>query len=372
MASKVIRDAKARVVAITAKLSSYDSDKVKRDAEADRLRAKLRKMAGPATIQRQGFGVELTDLAKIEPSYYSGGDKPTQAQLAESIATGVTKVDYGAGTSRGSKSLAAILRVTNRADARALARLDNRIAALEKARDEHISAMHERGERLTPEAIAKHAAARYFVRRGIPHSYASGGDWDRQRIERELADATAHLDFALGKGSPVSHAGKPVCPCSECTSARTQADKAAAEAERIKGLPRIKVRACPCGKAHIVPLDRVRRFDEDTRDWVTNIPVFTCPTTGTRYIHQPTQDAEAARAAKDAERLLRKSGVDWTCPDEEGDVKHRTLVDRDDDYGTAYVTCPVSGEAYTLSEIAPRAFVKWQRQEQAEREEDAA
>ena len=363
MANKAIVAARAAIRDVEARIAAHKEVKAAEQALAETARQKLTRLSAPATVQRQGFRVELTDTLKIRPSYYSGDGK----KLAEALLSGEVKIDYGAGTSRGVKSLATILRLTAKADMRALARLTKRISALETQRAELIAAMHERGTRLSPEQVASHAVKVWTTSKAIPHS-AGWDDWELRRMETELTNANTHLEFITGKlASPVSWRGKPVCPCPSCADDRRRQEAAEAEAERLATLPKVKVKACPCGKAHIVPLDRRRsRVTLDGQEVIRdNAPVFRCPVSGTLYVHDGILRRELAFEAKAAERQLRREGVDWECPG--CGENRRTVVERDD-YGEPFVECPTCERGYGLGSVNPRAFVRWSKQH----EEDAA
>lgn len=334
--NKLTREAKTALVAAMDALVAYDRDKLAKAVVEAAARKKLARYQVPATYQR-GDSPELTSMASVTVGWYGGGDKPTEKSLAESVLAGTTKVDYGAGTPRNVKTLAPILRQMTKPDAAKLRRLDTRIEALRKERIDHIATAHQRGIAFTTEYLAKHVARLRTIKSSIGHGYGGDRDWDRERLELAAVRANAHLE----------HIADPTRePCEECVrqvqrdeAVRLQAER---EAERIAALPKAKVKNCPCGKGHIVPIDRrLARFDDRT---IEKAPTFICPKTGTLYVHAAILAKEDAAAAK-AKR--KTTLVTFLCPNdgeaEESEVEHAN--------GARWVECESCEQAFRLDAV---------------------
>lgn len=382
--TKAERAAKAAVRELEARLVAH---KAKKDAELLRVakaRKALDRYRATATVKRDGYSVELTDLIKVRASYFEARSIERK-DLPAKIVDGTVKLEYGPGVSRGVKSLAKILRVTDRVDARALARLDRRIDNLQGERDRLIEAMHERGTPMSVEAIADHAAKLYTASANATSNYdrAGGYDYELTSIERDLQRANTHLQFIQGAIEGVTpDPEKPdekACPCADCVVDRRDAAARAKEEARIAQLPRVKVEKCDCGRApHLSRLGHTNiRVDDELSAKIgippgeyERFPMVRCPTDKKwRYFVSRWLEVEGPRQAKERERELRKNGVDWTCPtcgEDQRTIPH-------DDYNGIWVGCGACGEGTMLRDANPKALIRYERRlARKEAEQDAA
>lgn len=326
--NKTLREAKARVAEVQARLDAYDLETDRERAKEAVARKRIDRARVPAIYLRSdGETVDLLDMARVKPGYI-GRDIDHPRDLPAAIEAGTIKLETDGSVQRAAKTVAKNLRVMAPADARALARLDARISKARDERDTLIKASHARGTQLTVTEVAKHAATMHALHKALPVTYGYGrrggpDDWRRREIESAMADAVLHQRFVNGDmDAETMEAG---CPCRVCQKARNEAAIARTEAARVAALPRVAVADCPaCHKGHRVPLDTrdVTMTGEDgAQERLQGAPVFTCPVAKRLILHRPLwakEQAKRARAEAKAEaeraKALRRDGVWWTCP----------------------------------------------------------
>lgn len=360
---KAARDRLAEAIKAKAEHVAKTEAKNAGDAAARRKLEKINALQ--ATIDRSS-GAELQPLASLTPSYgWNERDKTPKALLA-ALMDGSQKIEV-AGATRTAKSIAKALRVWSREDTRKLRTLDRRIADLQEARRQHIKDAHERGVKMTEEAIASTAATVGRLRKNVVHRYAGDTmeDYEAKRLDTAIREAEQHLDYQTGV-LPTAE-DPPECPCNACIWERRQAAEKAAEQERIATLPRVMGKnPCPrCGKRHKYPIDREHnRWVKLDKDGETvqrqGVPIVYCAADGGAWmVWSPAVEAlwaaeakEAAAQAKEDAKKLAREGITWTCPHCQD--SQTTLMLREHYYGNpdyAYVECESCEQTVPLAEL---------------------
>lgn len=278
MATKAVREARARVAAIRKQIAEFDANAAKAAADAKALNEKAKRAAKRfarrpiiRALPMDEYAVMPNGLANYGLGYYGEGkDAKSEKALAEAIASGAVKVSLSqAGNAHTAKGAAMRTRYLSPATVKELARLDRLADAAEKrgreARARWKAAKKAAFERATDkptvDEIAAAVAASGWIRRKI-QGYDSFSTYKRQRLEDyDLRYALEHLAHAeSGATTP--------CPCSTCAGARNQAEWKARDAARVKAreaeakararaeakAPRVRFTCPACGNDSIAPL----------------------------------------------------------------------------------------------------------------------
>lgn len=374
---KAIAEAKARVDQLLADRAAaqaeIDAIEVKRKPLLARITAIRARRAKVSVIANLAGRYLVTTLGAFyaETGYARELEAKPKA-IHDALLAGKVKVGGGYGVSYTARGLAPRLRTPERATFAAFTKAKNaRVRAeraLSKAQDAEkaaIAAAFEAGGKfeleaivggLTDHAIASMRSDAVKVPYELTKRVASLDSWEGA----PLRIAQEHLAFAKsGSSEP--------CPCADCATGRQEQAKAKAEAERRAALPRISF-TCPNHGKRRGSFERRRQYLE-AEGWVNDLPIVHCPM-GDSFIHQPTRDADAAKAAKakaKAEKAMTRvrpafvegEAMSFTCPGCGEFTEYAQVFTGDDD--DLMVEC-ANGDQYLAAGVAGR---KIQRAEAA-------
>lgn len=191
--------------------AAIEAAKVKLAADQkakDEGAAALRRFAQPALIQRAG-GHVLTSTAELAVFGRAPDSPSAWRKFRKALLGGEESISIASGLSKV-RGLVQKLRLMSKADARALARLDKRIADLEAARSTLIAGAYERGVKVTPDQLVELVVKRKKLGARIGLGYID--EYAVTRAENALADA-------------MKHDGTRTCECQPCSYARRDIER---------------------------------------------------------------------------------------------------------------------------------------------------
>lgn len=323
MATKAVREARARVAEIEAERAALQSKidnlaelRAPASAAIDKQRARLAKatilVKTSNTIDVGSLADYGVEARNVEPSAVRG------KRLPEALAGGAIKITGGAGgpwASTTAKGLAARVRTPSPANVAAIKAAQRAVARAEatarRRRDElrdAIEASFEDAPKWTTDQLATALvplAKAQVAYAALPRG-SSMDTYTLQRFTEEpygsLTIARQHLAFAES-----GDAGE--CPCRSCISDRTRAEQQREQRARIDALPE-RVRAT-C-KDHGSRLMRVEIVD----DWYESkrgpLVRAWCPIDYMSFVHG--ERTAKLRAPKPIRAKRPAKGLDWLCP----------------------------------------------------------
>lgn len=245
MESKAVREARARLAAVDAKIKEFDDAFAKRDsvlaaidAKVKRAMAKYAKRPVIKAMPQNQFELRRDGIAAFHLGW-SGSEALKKAKrapaLAAALLTDNEKVTFGNSGMPGTiKGQAAKTRYVSAATVKEIDRLDWLARAAEKRAMEararwkaakaaayaNVANPHP-----TPDEIALAVAEKALLNRDRNDANAFDSYKRSRLVDYDRKYAVEHLDHALSKSDAP-------CPCSPCASARNQAEWAAKQKAR--------------------------------------------------------------------------------------------------------------------------------------------
>lgn len=376
-----IREARQRTGDAAVAVAAFDA------AKADATAA-TEKSIKEINAFRKRQATILVDLAGQKSAlgfgdlYVNYGAPEKAKEITEQLIAGALKVSpgNGNGTAYSVKGLAQRIRVPDKAGLAAIAKAtkahERAVAASARAwqlQKDAINEAYALGAKVTPDQVIDVVVKGQVIRGRRPRGAMTLDQWTRERLVREMTEATAH---ELAARANVE------CQCSTCGAERDKAAKAEVEAARVKALPSVMFecpehgrKRCPTErKERFVDADKVEPWGLAKQGWQL-LPLVYCPVDGKAFIHTPTIKADAkarAKAEAVAKRELAKAAkrkrpaktddvevddaIAFTCP-ECGEVNANSRVLIDDNDGILYAECESCEDGIALDDLT---FVRLQ------------
>lgn len=320
MASKGLKEAKARLAALRATIAAAAVADKAADNAVKPIRAKLealhKRLERMVVVTTAGGGHRLTTLAEMQLGYLGGTQFSSEKVLRDAIAKGEQKVQLGYGvtmTIRGlsqrvhfpAKEAVRLYQQRVRATDRATVALQKAQAAQNAA----LEAAFESGRKSDPDELAKFVARAYALREAARPVLDHEVQQKASDARRFLADAEQHLAWIKA-----TNPDKDVCPCQRCQAERAAAIRRKALVERIANLPSA-IRTCDQHGRKRMKLERLEGRQWFGDRYIDNPPVAYCPVGPHGFLDNVTVEADKAKAERAAARAAaRAPRLNWVCP----------------------------------------------------------